>query len=149
MPVILFACCECSCLAVTTELTAERSCNSRQIVYPSLTSVSVSVSALDGIELLRKAHTRSAPSLSCFPKVALETVPVCVVEHRSFSTLEDGMSSASFLHSSLLQAISAMILWPVHVEKVSQASEQLALLTRCDICCACQSVCPFIPTDSD
>ena len=38
--------------------------------------VSVSVSAQDGIVALRKAHTRSAPSLSSLPKVALETVPI-------------------------------------------------------------------------
>ena len=50
---------------------------------------------------------------------------ICLVEHRSFSTLEDGMSAASFLHSSFLQAISAVMLWPVHVEKVPQASEHL------------------------
>ena len=30
------------------------------------------------------------------------------------------MSSASFLHSSFLQAISALMLWPVHVQKVPQ-----------------------------
>ena len=76
---------------------------------------------------------------------------ICLVEHKSFSTLEGGMSAASFLHSSFLQAINAVILWPVHVEKVPQASEHLCpakLQTRCDICCACQSICPFIPTDS-
>ena len=39
-------------------------------------SVSVSVSAQDGIVALRKANTRSAPSLSSLPKVALETVPI-------------------------------------------------------------------------
>ena len=42
-----------------------------------------------------------------------------------------------FLHSSFLQAISAVMLWPVHVQKVSQASEHLCpakLQTRCDIC---------------
>ena len=50
---------------------------------------------------------------------------ICLVEHRSFSTLEVGMSAASFLHSSLLQAINAVMLWPVHVEKVPQASEHL------------------------
>ena len=33
------------------------------------------------------------------------------------------MSAASFLHSSFLQAISAVMLWPVHVEKVPQALE--------------------------
>ena len=77
---------------------------------------------------------------------------ICLVEHRSFSTLEGGMSAASFLHSSFLQAISAVMLWPVHVQKVPPASEFLCptkLQTRCDICCACQSICPFIPTDSD
>ena len=41
-------------------------------------SVSVSVSAQDGIVALGKAHTRSAPSLSSLPKVALETVPIFV-----------------------------------------------------------------------
>ena len=40
--------------------------------------VSVSVSAQDGIVALGKAHTRSAPSLSSLPKVALETVPILV-----------------------------------------------------------------------
>ena len=76
---------------------------------------------------------------------------ICLVERRSFSTLEGGMSAASFLLSSFLQAVNAVMLWLVHVEKVPQASEHLCpakLQTRCDICCACQSVCPFIPTDS-
>ena len=61
------------------------------------------------------------------------------------------MSAASFLHSSFLQAINAVMLWPVHVEKVPQASEHLCpakLQTRCGICCAYQSICPFIPADS-
>ena len=42
------------------------------------------------------------------------------------------MSAASFLHFSLLQAINAVMLWLVRVEKVPQASEH---------------VCPLIPTD--
>ena len=61
------------------------------------------------------------------------------------------MSAASFSHSSFLQAINAVMLWSVHVQKVPQASEHLCpakLLTRCELCCACQSICPFIPTDS-
>ena len=37
---------------------------------------SVSVSAQDGIVALRKACTRSAPSLSSLPKAAIETVPI-------------------------------------------------------------------------
>ena len=76
---------------------------------------------------------------------------ICLVEHRSLSTLEGGMSAASFLHSSFLQAVNAVMFWLVCVEKVPQASEHLCpakLQTRCDICCACQSICPFIPTDS-
>ena len=61
------------------------------------------------------------------------------------------MSAASFLHSSFLQAVNAVMLWLVRAEKVPQASEHLCpakLQTRCDICSACQSICPFIPTDS-
>ena len=61
------------------------------------------------------------------------------------------MSAASFLHSSSVQAINAVMLQLVHVQKVPQASEHLCpakLQTRCHICCACQSICPFIPTDS-
>ena len=46
---------------------------------------------------------------------------ICLVEHRSFSTLEGGMSAASFLHSSFFQAINAVMLWLVRVEKVPQA----------------------------
>ena len=75
----------------------------------------------------------------------------CPVEHRSFSTLEGGMSATSFFHSSFLQAINAVMFWLVRLEKVPQASEHLCpaeLQTRCEICCACQSICPFIPTDS-
>ena len=76
---------------------------------------------------------------------------VCLDEHRSFSTLEGGMSAASFLHSSFLQAINAAMLWPVYAQKIPQASEQLCsakLQTRCDICCAWQFICLFIATMS-
>ena len=60
------------------------------------------------------------------------------------------MSATSYLKSSFLQAINTGMLWPVHVQKVSQSSEHLCpakLQTRCDICCACWSISPFIPTD--
>ena len=56
-----------------------------------------------------------------------------------------------FLHSSFLQAINAVMLCPAHVQKVPQTSQHLCpakLQTTCDICCACQSTCLFIPTDS-
>ena len=54
---------------------------------------------------------------------------VCLVEHRSFATLESGMSAASFLHSSFLQAISAVMLWSVHV---------------CQCVCLCVSQCVYL-----
>ena len=76
---------------------------------------------------------------------------ICLVEHRSFSALAGGMSTMPFSNSPFLQAINAVMLWPVHVQKVPHASEHLCpakLQTRCDICCVCQSICPFIPTDS-
>ena len=76
---------------------------------------------------------------------------ICLLELRSLSTLEGGMSAASFFHSSFLQVINTMMRWPVNVQKVPQVSDHLCpakLQTRCDICCACQSICPFIPTDS-
>ena len=60
---------------------------------------------------------------------------ICLVEHRSFLAFEGGMSTASFLHSSFLHAVSAVMLWLVHAEKVPQASEHLCpakLQTRCD-----------------
>ena len=61
------------------------------------------------------------------------------------------MLAASFLHSFFLQAINAVMLWPVHVHKVPQVSKHLypaKLQTRCDVCCACQPTCLFIPNDS-
>ena len=59
------------------------------------------------------------------------------------------MSVPSFLHSSFLQAINAVMLWSIYGQNVPQASEHLCptkVQTRCDICCACQSICLFIPT---
>ena len=35
------------------------------------------------------------------------------------------MTAASSLHFSFLQAVNAVMLWPVHVQKVPQASERL------------------------
>ena len=60
------------------------------------------------------------------------------------------MSAVSFLHSSFLQAVSDVMLWPVHIQNVPQASERICfseMQTKCDICCACQSICSFIPCD--
>ena len=131
---------------------AQQSCSKTIGQIVTLNSSSVSVLAQDGIVALGKAHTLSAPSLSSLPKVALEnSTNICLVEHRSFSTLEGGMSVASFLRPSFLQAINAVMLWPVHGQKIPQASDHLCpanLQTRCDICCACQSICKFIPADS-
>ena len=76
---------------------------------------------------------------------------VCLAEHWLFLATEDGISATSFLHSSFLQAISAVMLWPVCVQKVPLPSNHLCpvkLQIRCDICFACQSICHFISFDS-
>ena len=56
----------------------------------SLSSVSVSVQ--DGIVALGKAHTRSALSQQSLQGCPRNSANICLVEHRSFSTLEGGMS---------------------------------------------------------
>ena len=76
----------------------------------------VSDSAQDDIIALGKAHMHSTPFLSSLSKVALKTVPVFVwLKHRSYPTSEGEMAAASFLHSSFLRAVNAVLLWPVHV----------------------------------
>ena len=52
------------------------------------------------------------------------------------------MSAASVLHSSLLQAVSAVMLWLVHVQKVPRASEHLcpAKLQKGVICAVLASL---------
>ena len=92
----------------------------------------------------RKGHYAVRPSSRQSPQgCPRNSADVCLVEHISFPTSEGGMSAASFLHSSFLQATSAVMLWPIHVPKIPQASEHLCpakLQTKCDICCACQSM---------
>ena len=62
------------------------------------------------------------PGLSAVsPRLTLKQCQ-CLVEHWSFMTLEGGMSATSFLHSYFLQAVNAVMLWPVHVQQISQAS---------------------------
>ena len=90
----------------------------------SSVSVSVSVSAQDGIVALGKAHTRSVPSLSILTKVALETVPIFVwlntdrsrpwrVECRSlpFSTSLGG-SASQVPQVSVQLAGYGSVVWP-------------------------------------
>ena len=114
-------------------------CMKPSCVYVNIL-LAVSASAQDGIVALGKALMRSRSVSQQSPQgCPSNSANVCQVEHRSFLTSEGGMSVASFLHFSFRQAINAVMLWPVHVQKVPQV---------CDICCACQSICPFIPTDS-
>ena len=50
-----------------------------------------------------------------------------------------------------LQAVSAVMAWSVHVQKVPQASQHFCvamLQTRSYVCSACLSVCLFIPSCS-
>ena len=61
---------------------------------------------------------------------------ICLVERRSFSTLEGGMSAASFLHSSFLQAIRAVMLKPLNTSSLPSCrpdviSAVLASLSAC------------------
>ena len=61
------------------------------------------------------------------------------------------MLVTSFLCSSFLQAISAVMLWSAHVQKVPQALKHFCpvkLQTSCDVCGACWSVLPFFPLDA-
>ena len=116
-------------------------------------TVSVSVSAQNGIVALEKAHERSAPSLWSLVKVALETVPMFVCWNTDRFPSKEG-ECRPLLFSILncfLQAINAVILWSVDVPKVPplRISCPAKLQTRYDVCCACQSICPFILTDSD
>ena len=60
------------------------------------------------------------------PKVAFETVPMYVWLNTDCSRPRRvECRPASFLHSSYLQAINAVLFWPVHVQKVTQASKRL------------------------
>ena len=89
-------------------------------------------SALKGPYALRPVSQQSPQGCAC----SRNSATICLVEHRSVSTSEGGMSTVSFLHSSFLQSISAVMFWPVHVQKVPQASESLCpakLQIRCDI----------------
>ena len=48
--------------------------------------------------------------------------------------------ASSFLHSSFLLVVEAVMLWSVHAQKVPQASQHLcpaAPQTTCDVRCAC------------
>ena len=105
---------------VYTQLRRERFMAYGNMLTPK---VSVLVSVQDCIVALRKAHTRCAPSLSSLPKVALETVPIFAWLNTDRS--RPWRAECRPLPFSFLQAISAVILWPVHVQKVLQASEHL------------------------
>ena len=74
-----------------------------------LAIVSVSVSAQDDTVALGKVHTHSALPLSSLPKIVLETVPM-------FVWLNTDRSRPRRLDA---------LVWPVQVQKVSQASVHL------------------------
>ena len=77
--------------------------------------VSVSVSASRWHRSARKGPYVLRPVSQQSPQgCPRNSANICLVEHRSLSTLEGGMSAASFLHSSFLQAINAVMLWLVH-----------------------------------
>ena len=61
-------------------------------------------------------YTQYTPPLRHLPCTALESV--VLVEYRAFSSSQHG-TSATFLHSSLLQAISTVVIWAILVQQVS------------------------------
>ena len=77
------------------------------------------------------------------PRTSLPSPPSTnagLVVRRSFLPSEDGTPTTSFLCSSFLRAISAVMLWPVHVQKISHASKYLypaKLSTSYDVVWAC------------
>ena len=124
----------------------------------ALSQMAIRLSVQPSFSLSSKWHRSARKGPNALHPVSQESsqgcsrnsASVCLVEHRSFLTSEYRMSAASSLHS-FLRAINAVMLRPVHFQKFPQASEHLCpakLQTRCDICCACQSICLFIPTDS-
>ena len=96
-----------------------------------LVSISVSASAQDGIVVLRKAHTRSAPSLSSLPKVALETVPI--FRHGIFPPI-GGFPPIERPHGSFLRSVQ--IRWEnyrVHLTCERFSESNFANLPRASI----------------
>ena len=111
----------------------------------------VSVSGLYGITTLGNAHTRSARLSAVSPKLPSKQYQG-LVEDRSFPTSEAGMSAAFFFISSFLQAINAVMLWPVPIQKVlaSLSTRSFPLTPTCtwqlilrSLCCRrrCMAVC--------
>ena len=89
-----------------------------------------------------------ALSISSLCKAALKTLPTLVWLNTDCSELQSPIST---LHSFFLQVFKAVMLCPVHVQKVPQASKHVCPakhLTSCNVCCACQSVSLFIPSGS-
>ena len=80
-------------------------------------------SVQDGIYALGKAHMRSTPSLSSFPKVAFQTVPVfarlTIALSRPFK--EDRLALP--LSTPLLQAIRGVVSLALCPQVVSQAPQ--------------------------
>ena len=105
-----------------------------------------SVSVQDGTAALGKPRMCSNLSLNSVPKVVPETVPMFVWLTKIIRNLEGGMPVASFLRSFFLRAINVVMVWPVHVQKALQASDKLQ--TKCDVCCACQTIFTFITSHS-
>ena len=99
-------------------------------------------SVQDGIYALGKAHMRSTPSLSSFPKVAFQTVPVfarlTIALSRPFK--EDRLALP--LSTPLLQAIRGVVSLALCPQVVSQAPQHFRSSEKqatCEGCFARQS----------
>ena len=110
------------------------------------------VSARDGIVALGNVNTHPHPTFQQSPKVSFCTVSMLVLlnSDRFPPWIDSGTSTASFLHPSFLQA---EMLWSalVILQKVPQVSQHLRsnkLWNGCDVRSVCQSICPFVSSDT-
>ena len=119
-------------------------------VWKKLVNKQPSLSFCSRRQCLGNAHMCSAPSLSSLPKVAPKTVPsVCLnTDHFQPQRVEywplPFFTPLSFRRSMLW--CSGLSMFRKFHKPPSTCPAKLQ--TRCEICCAWQSICPFIPTDS-
>ena len=85
-------------------------------------SISVQISAQDGIVALGKAHTRSAMSLSNLHKAALDCTNTCLYTDRFWPR---GVQRQPFSTPLSWWQLKLLMLCPVHAQKVPQASKHL------------------------
>ena len=128
-----------------TQFPLARRCDPTLILFPGQQStdgfsVSLEVFTPDGIAALGKAHARSATGVTS--KLSSKQFQCKLDWTRTVPGL-GRPSTASFLHSSFLKAIGAVVLWSFLVQTVPQASQYFRstkLRSTCDSGSACQFI---------